>query len=952
MRQFLLLSLCLFLGSMNVCAEGLDNIRQALEQSGSRQLQEKVFLHTDNTCYFVGDTLWFKGYVVRADNLQPTNMSRILYVELLTPDGMLVERQNIIISPNGHTCGQFVLEDSLYSGYYELRAYTRWMLNFNVSHERYSTHDTWHFYNKQMAADYFRTWDGLYSRVLPIYGKPEKEGDYDVRTMYQRPKTRLPRKVKEELKVTFYPEGGHLVQGVENRVAFEATTELGEAVDIEGKVMSDGQQVATLQTSHMGRGSFKVVPTGKSMKAHFVWKGKNYDFSLPKADQEGIAIQLDDQQLTIHASKLSNDCEYGLSVLCRGQLSFFSSLTSITSMTSTTSSTTFSIPFDSLSTGVNDLTIFDSNGQILADRLFFVNHHEQEANIITAPISSTKTYQPYEQIELPVQCEGVTQPTTFSISIRDTNTDEPSYNDGDIMTDLLLSSELRGFIARPAYYFESDDAQHRQHLDLLMMVQGWRKYKWNELSDTTRQMRYEPEHTMTIEGAVYKMLSIVPVGEWMDPETGDSPGLNEITYWQYGSLHERSNSQEENTSDSESQEETQDVVEVDQTTSTTTLVGISSGNDQLGVNHGNLRYEVLLEAEMVIDDQIAGIIQKTENGRFKFNVPPFYGNCYLNMKAYKESDSIKKCMGSRQDPTFTNEDAFPDFYVKRDLVYPMFTHEYNFYERHQPDVTEEELIDTLSEFSMENDIIQLGNVNVKGRRRGKRAIDWKKPAFVIDAYDLYNDMTDRGLSFGKLDMRQFPVQVARYLYGNMNRHRSYNVDGRLDGLIYYRNYAPFETRGVSAAESESVQSIKDRIMNNRTPQSIYNNLKLKRLDEIRVFSDYEPRYRDSLMVEERYAADATVELGLIPDDGRQPTFRDRHILFRGFNMPERFYQPDYSVQQPAEPTDYRRTLYWNPNAVTDSEGRFTVTFYNNSKQTRIKMSAAGVTKDGQLLHGK
>ena len=67
-------------------------------------------------------------------------------------------------------------------------------------------------------------------------------------------------------------------------------------------------------------------------------------------------------------------------------------------------------------------------------------------------------------------------------------------------------------------------------------------------------------------------------------------------------------------------------------------------------------------------------------------------------------------------------------------------------------------------------------------------------------------------------------------------------------------------------------------------------------------------------------------------------------------MAEQFYQPDYSTRQPEAPTDHRRTLYWNPNAVCDSEGRFTATFYNNSKETRISMSAAGVTPDGHLLH--
>jgi hypothetical protein len=75
-------------------------------------------------------------------------------------------------------------------------------------------------------------------------------------------------------------------------------------------------------------------------------------------------------------------------------------------------------------------------------------------------------------------------------------------------------------------------------------------------------------------------------------------------------------------------------------------------------------------------------------------------------------------------------------------------------------------------------------------------------------------------------------------------------------------------------------------------------------------------------------------------------------LFHGFNAAEEFYSPDYSSQQPSEPNDYRRTLYWNPNAVTDENGHFIATFYNNSKDTRIKVTAAGVTNDGRLMHMK
>ena len=939
MTRFNFALLLFLLIAIKSYAGNIDDIRQALELSSASQLQEKVFVHTDNQCYFVGDTLWYKAYVVRADNLQPTDMSRILYVELLSPDGLLVERQNIIISPQGYTCGQFTLRDSLYSGYYELRAYTRWMLNFNVRHHRYRRDETWWFYNKQMAADYFRVWDGLYSRVFPVYSKPENEGDYDVRSMYQRPKTRIPKQKKEDLQVSFFPEGGQLIEGVPNRVAFEVTNQHGEAVDIKGTVEVDESKTLDIHTEYMGRGSFMVTPGHKRLKARFTYHDKDYKFDLPKTERQGVAIQLDGDVLTIHTNGLPQNETYGLSILCRGKLQHFSHLSPLTSH--------FSLPFDSLSTGVNNLTIFNSNGQILADRLFFVNHHENDSHIVTAEIEPTHTYQPYEKVDIPVQVPSVTEPTVFSLSIFDTNTDEPTYNDGNIMTDLLLSSELKGFIAYPNHYFEQDDAEHRRHLDLLMMVQGWRKYNWKELSDTTRQMRYQPEKAMTIEGSVYKMLSLNEV----EPD--------EITNWQdgVGVLGRKAAAEQDATdpfaedTDSgdgllSSTDEIPDVPDPWTAMDTWEYGSLDNANDHLGVNHGNLRREVLVEAELTVGSQFVGGVQKTEQGHFLFDVPPFYGDAFLNIKAYKENDSIKKNMLSRKDSKVLDEDAFPDFYVKRDVFYPMYTHDYTYYEKHQPEYTDEMLIDTVSELSMENDVHQLQNVNVRGRRRGRRAIDWKKPAFVMDAYDLYNEITDRGLSYGKLDMRQFPVQVCKYLYGNMNRYVKYNVDGRIDGATYYRNYSPVTTDASDAEKAGIFRA-------NRTSQSLYKKLKLKRLQDVRVFSDFEPRTEDSTMVVSTLLADATVELVTIPDEGVQPSFRDRHIVLHGFNYAEEFYQPDYSTRAVgSSPADYRRTLYWNPNAKTDEQGRFVATFYNNGKQTRIRMTAAGVTSDGRLLHSK
>lgn len=967
-------SLIFFLSAAFASGGSLDDLRQALEQASVSQVQEKVYVHTDNTCYFVGDTLWYKAYVVRADNLKPTDMSRILYVELLSPDGLLVERQNIIVAPEGYTCGQFVLRDSLYSGYYELRAYTRWNLNFNQRQHRFSKDDGWAFYNRQMAEEYYRLWDGLYSRVLPVYSKPEEAGDYDLRRIYQRPKTRLPKPKKDELKCTFYPEGGSLVEGLQSRVAFEIVDQNGEIVNISGTVWAGDNKVCDIATGYMGRGLFTVTPGSRRLEARFRWHDKDWSIDLPKAEKAGAVMTLDGNRLSIQGLHLPQDRQYAVSVLCRGSLQFFKEV-DLSPSTLHQSPFTITLPLESLPVGVNDVTLFDNEGQILADRLFFVANEANEANEPNGtnganetyygliepieainPVKATTTYDPYAPITIGLQLP--TPNTTFSVAVRDTRTDEPTYDDGNIMTSLLLSSELRGFIARPAYYFESRDDEHRQNLDLLMMVQGWRKYKWQQLADTSFVPQYQPETTLTVSGTVYKMLSVIPVG---DLPLEEPMGIAEVGAWSTGrfvggeNLFGKKTAQEDVDAASTADDSEQGADDYGSDSGTTDISAVSSYTTDdpssiLGVNHRGMRREVMVEAEVYTEDGMVAAVQKThDGGRFVFEVPPFYGNTYLNIKAYKEKDTLRKAMTSRSDKEVYREDAFADYYVKRDMPYPVFTEEYNFYQNHAPDWDPSmEEVDTLSLLSMENDYHQLRNVDVKGRRRGRRATDWTKPAFVRDAYDLYNDLTDYGLSYGKYDMRMFPQQVARFLFGNMGRRTKFNVDARLNGYVYWRNYDLTGTI-TNADLAAEVQAFDQKL----APQAIYNNLLLARLQNVRIYTDYEPRKEDSTLVEGKYIADMTVEMEPIADDGKQVVFRDRHIYYHGLNEPADFYQPDYSHRPvDGQPVDYRRTLYWNPNARTDEHGRFITTFFNNGKETRIKISAAGVTPDGRLLFSK
>ena len=911
-----------------VAQDRLAEIEELLREA---PVQEKIYVHMDNTCYFKGDTIWYKAYVVRADDLTYTDMSRITYVELLSPDGMMVERQMLVTSPKGWTAGNFVLQDSLYSGYYEIRAYTRWMMNFRVTHREYNYLDRLAFYDRRMADDFFRDYGTLYSRVFPVYERPATPGCYDEKYVVNRPKMRLDKELKERLHVSFYPEGGHLIAGTRCRVAFEAYDEEGQQVKIEGQLGD-----MPIRTEHEGRGAFMVdVPEKGSLRADFRYEEKDYHFSLPKTEEQGCALMLhdDDGQVTAELTlRGTTGEEYAVAVLCRGSLQEFRRI-----RPDGEGRCKVSIDKSELPTGVCDLIVIDAEGQPLADRLFFVDNHDYADGGIT--VSGLKSeYKPLEQAEITLQAPAGTE--HISVSVRDGATDEPTYDTGNIMTDLLLSSELQGFIPHADYYFESDDEQHRRHLDLLMMVQGWRRYDYQELTDTI-PLRYEPEQMLTVEGGVY-------------PYESDED-FNELTADNLGSMIKRSENSPEvylSAMGGESTESDGDPIyesdgdptyEQDSGDDFYEEESAFDADDRYLRKHGRLKKEVTLKSELVQDIAIAEAEMQThDGGRFEFSVPPYYGDAILFMMAHEQDITEEKL--KKYEKNWAVEGAMAKYYVKRDLFFPIFPKKYSYYQSHQPE--EDEWQDEASYLpvtavdSISNMDRTLPTVTVKKRRRRSlHAVDYSKPAFVIDAHEIYNLGIDYGMLTGFYRVNQLPQAIAHLLLGTTysyyNVSQKFNVRAQVEGYTFYRDY------------------VSERELGNpfRSADQVTSQLRLKRQDEIRVYTDLEPRNPDLPRTRSDYQPDMHLDFRLVPDAGERPTYRDRRIILHGFYMPDHFYHRDYSRQpNPAEVKDYRRTLYWNPNARLDADGRFTATFYNNGKPTRMKVSAVGLTDEGQPVY--
>ena len=899
-------------------------------------VQEKAYLHLDNNCYFLGDTIWYKAYLVEAGNLRPTAESHILYVELVDPEGHVVERHRQYIGRPDADHGDFALADTLHSGYYELRAYTRWMMNFCVTERPYNRKDRELFYNRQMAKDFFRDYGTVWSRVVAVYERPEKAGDYSDRQMMPRPRQRALKPKKPSLNVKFYPEGGNLIAGTRCRIAFEALNEEGEAVNVTGKM--EGQDI---RADFMGRGIFTYdVPEDGKPCATFDYKGTHYRFALPDILQQGLTLHVDEGNVTLQGRGLSAK-HLKVAFLTRGMLRSLKEVSLDAKGDGT-------IRYDRslFPTGVCDLVVYDENGNVLADRLFFVNHHDYEQRHIAIEGKKSQ-YQPYEKGDL-----TLTPPrdvSTLSVAIRDQRGMEPSYDDGTPLTDLLLTSDLQGFVARPYYYFERDDSLHRARLDVLLMVQGWRRYDFKELSDG-KPLRYHPEKNIEIDGAVYKAPVFDPIEPdelplwrdgvfgWTFEEVANTANLPAFTNWlvtgkivgEQGALAEKErgvllpqlanqtgDSSPDDTPNNNTGKETNKDVEKD-----------------YGVNHPGLKHEVTIEGEMTLtgpkgEKSTPFTLQTTDDGRFHFQMAPFWGEGRLLLSAHKQDISTEEWHANHTKDIF-DEEAWPDYYVKLDLFYLIFARKYSWYETHHPATSQQDSTTTHTQTTADSPGITLPQVSVKARRRhSKQAIAWGKPVCQYDTEQLYNLVTDYGLSFGKVNFRRLPYQLSVLLFGNYGTQWTFNVEGHLNRVLFYRSFDTGRTKMMEAPM-------------NRSNYSIYKDLLLCRQQTVKFYTDFDLRNSDRYMEMSSQTADVTLDFETIPDDGTRYTMRDRSLILQGITEPDEYYHPDYSHRQLPRHADYRRTLYWNPSLRVGATSKAHATFYNNSQKTCIQVSAMGM----------
>ena len=943
----------------------------ALEMLSQRQAafgrtipQEKVFIHMDNTSYQLGDTIWFSAYTRRTDTDKPSDVSGVLYVELYGQEGYLIERK-LIQMKEGHGSGFFALNKYIqYAGFYELRAYTRWQLNWG-RFERKHTEDikTW-FASKRQEKEYFRDYEKLYSRVFPVYDKPLEPGEYThdmtlraMRRLYPNPAD------NPKLTLSLYPEGGNLVEGMPCRVAFEACFDTGEWA--EGWVVYDGDSIKTV---NRGRGLFEVIPQkGLEKEVLFVSKdGKQAKAKLPKPEPTGVSLKVEQTDSgwvahIRHTADLQDD-SLGVSLMCEGKM-----VSPLPAPPLGECHNPAVLPLlrtppkgergGGWPSGVYQLTVFDTKGRVFADRLFF-NRGKEDLNPTLSIEGLKEEYQPYEPVNLTLKAPP--SKSSISISVRDDFRRDCLYDDSNILTEMLLASEIRGFVPQPGWYFEADDEEHRAALDLLMMTQGWRRFDWRIMAVAGAWDITQPaEQAPILIGNTYKNIIVDFVeGEETNNEKEDE---EEYPFSEDGrSLHE----------DGYYEVKPMDLPDMFNKGRSAEQEKIAYDKSVNAKNDKKNR-ELKVHAEIIALDAKTSFVGESETRwkDFRIQLPPYYGSAIVFISA---ADTTKW----KKNETYTWIQAEPDnletdymylpasaklrrkiFVEPADYLprivwpYPRFVNPYSYYQNHLAPTPEKK--NANGKWIRLDDETIMSEVTIKAKRRGLNKFDDTWPIFAIDAEDADNIAQDVGLGFMQVYTADFGVGVVERKLG----------EGQ-EATFETRDGAGYTRRMIMAMRGDSIP-----------PDSIYARKYLRSLHDIGMspgeameyqgngvwdmyvfYSDYSPRLYGNDMYYGSNEPKTKLVQYPFPDGSRRLTYRDRRYVIPGFAYPAQFYSPDYSkTELPLKGdggSDYRRTLYWNPNLKLNDEGEAEVRFFNNSRVTQLSVDAEGQASDGTLLWAK
>ncbi|WP_281637939.1 hypothetical protein [Flavobacterium marginilacus] len=453
---------------------------------------EKIYLHTDRSSYFIGEDLWYKAYDVRAVNNVLFDNSNILYVELIAPDSKIIARKKTNLEIGlGH--GDFKLADSLgvKPGHYQLRAYTNWNRNFGE--------------------------DFVFKKDIDILNAFEANPAPSLVLENAKVIKALTTGTQNTIKVDFFPEGGSLLENTASVVGFKAVDNSGNPIDIKGEVYdSDNELVTSFESSHDGMGKFQIIPIGgKNYYAKVTTViGTEYRIELPKSSKEGYLLSFrlikGKNIITIitNPETLAHNPNGALALVCKARgVSYLE-----TTHTLTETVLSLELPKDKTPEGISQITLYDSSSKPQSERLVFIEkEHDLEVQLTT----DKPVYKPQEKTAINVSSKtksGVAKSASFSLSVTDMNGILEDKDFGsNISSYFLMESDIRGKVHDPGYYFDTANLKRLDHLDNLLLTQGWRDFVWKTAPMNIESINYTAEKGITISGKVKQLLGGKPL---------------------------------------------------------------------------------------------------------------------------------------------------------------------------------------------------------------------------------------------------------------------------------------------------------------------------------------------------------------------------------------------------------------------------------------------------------
>ncbi|MHA4736599.1 hypothetical protein [Dyadobacter sp. MSC1_007] len=406
-----------------------------------RAVQEKMYVHVDRPLYLVGETIWFKAYILNGATHRLMDLSKVGYLEVLdSENNAVIQTKFGMVDGKGN--GSVLVPPAIISGKYKLRCYTNWMKNFSAEH-------------------YFETPISIVNPFVRF--DPDRASKEEVR-----------------YDVQFFPEGGRLVNGIESKVAFRAVGTDGKGIRFKGEILNAQNEIVKEFTPERnGIGYFKLKPDENAVYKAVITdsRGQRFEYPLPKAESQGYVMEVKDStattiQVTVMGSMGGDASIYMLAHTRQANPQFARKIL-------TNNKAVFLLDKSKLAEGISHITIFNERLKPLCERLYF--KRPQKSLVVDATLG--KSFVTREKVAMDLSA-GISQAAagmsnlSVSIYLNDSIQAQPQQ---EINSYLWLTADLKGQVESPEYYFQNINPDTDRQLDNLMLTHGWRRLKWDNV---------------------------------------------------------------------------------------------------------------------------------------------------------------------------------------------------------------------------------------------------------------------------------------------------------------------------------------------------------------------------------------------------------------------------------------------------------------------------------------